>query len=119
MQVNGGFPKLGVLFWGSYNKDYSILAFILGSPYFGKLPNHARCLLSSSLSSMGPVIVRTHFLHCVLVADAGMVLSSSYEIPTTTPRTYSSSSPTKSASKFEGGGRRPGNEVADGRGVLP
>ena len=37
----GGFPKLGVPFWGSQNKDYSILGSILGSPYFGNLP----CLL--------------------------------------------------------------------------
>ena len=30
--------KLGVPFWGVYNKDYSILGSILGSPDFGKLP---------------------------------------------------------------------------------
>ena len=29
--TNGGFPKLGVPFWGPYNKDYSILGSILGS----------------------------------------------------------------------------------------
>ena len=35
----GSFLKLGVPFWGGlYNKDYSILGAILGSPYFGKLP---------------------------------------------------------------------------------
>ena len=34
----GGFPKLGVPFWGPYNKDYSILGSRMGSPYFGKLP---------------------------------------------------------------------------------
>ena len=28
----------GYHFGGAYNKDYSILAFIFGSPYFGKLP---------------------------------------------------------------------------------
>ena len=28
----------GYLFGGPYNKDYSILGSILGSPYFGKLP---------------------------------------------------------------------------------
>ena len=28
----------GTLFRGPYNKDYSILGSILGSPYFGKLP---------------------------------------------------------------------------------
>ena len=34
----GSFPKLGVPFWGPHSKDYSILEFILGSPYLGKLP---------------------------------------------------------------------------------
>ena len=38
----------GTLFRGPYNKDYSILASILGSPYFGKLPHgnsvYKRCL---------------------------------------------------------------------------
>ena len=29
----------GYLFGGPNNKDYSILGSILGSPYFGKLPN--------------------------------------------------------------------------------
>ena len=32
----GGFPKLGVPFWGS--QDYNILGPILRYPYFGKLP---------------------------------------------------------------------------------
>ena len=33
------FPKIrGILFRGPYDKDYSILGSILGSPYFGKLP---------------------------------------------------------------------------------
>ena len=36
---NVGFPKLGVLFGGPHNKDYSILGSRLGSAYFGKLPN--------------------------------------------------------------------------------
>ena len=36
-----GFPKLGVPFWGSHNKDYSILGSILGPPYFGKLAYHS------------------------------------------------------------------------------
>ena len=31
----GGFPKLGVPFWGSHNKDYSILGSILGPPILG------------------------------------------------------------------------------------
>ena len=34
-----GFPKIrGTLFGGPYNKDYSVLGSILGSPYLGKLP---------------------------------------------------------------------------------
>ena len=34
--IKGGFPKVGVLFWGGpQNKDYSILEFIFGSPYLG------------------------------------------------------------------------------------
>ena len=33
-----GFSELGVSFWGPYNKDYSILGSILGSPFLGKLP---------------------------------------------------------------------------------
>ena len=34
-----GFPTLGVAFLGgSYNKDYNIWGYILGSPYFGELP---------------------------------------------------------------------------------
>ena len=32
---------MGYHFWGPNNKDYNILGSILGSPYFGKLPNHA------------------------------------------------------------------------------
>ena len=37
--VCGGFPKLGVLFWGGpYNKKNSVLGPTLGSPYLGKLP---------------------------------------------------------------------------------
>ena len=31
----GGFPKLGVPFWGPYTKDYSILGSKLGSPILG------------------------------------------------------------------------------------
>ena len=35
----GGFPKLGVPFWGGpFIKDDSILGSMLGSPSFGKLP---------------------------------------------------------------------------------
>ena len=44
MEKYKGFPELGVAFWGPYNKDYSILGSILGSPYFEKLP-YTRCIL--------------------------------------------------------------------------
>ena len=44
----GGFPKLGVSFLGGpYNKDYSILWFISGSAYLGKLPYDPRFTYSS------------------------------------------------------------------------
>ena len=45
--LNGGLPKLGVPFWGSYNKDSSILGSILGSPYLGKLPNQVYNTMST------------------------------------------------------------------------
>ena len=35
----GGFQNYGYLFWGLYNRDYSIWGPILGSPYFRKLPH--------------------------------------------------------------------------------
>ena len=43
----GGFPKLGVSFWGfsvwgPHNKDYDILGSILGSPYLGNYPLRPR-----------------------------------------------------------------------------
>ena len=38
LPTQGAFSKLGVPFWGPYNKDYSILGSILGCPNFGKLP---------------------------------------------------------------------------------
>ena len=42
----------GYLFGGPYNKDYSILGSILGSPYFGKLPYEEPPFLKSrALSS--------------------------------------------------------------------
>ena len=44
-QQNGGFPKLGVPFWGSDKRDHSILGSLLGSPILGNyqigLPNIA------------------------------------------------------------------------------
>ena len=38
LRLCGGFSQLGVPFDSPYNKDYSILGSILGSPSFGKLP---------------------------------------------------------------------------------
>ena len=32
----GGYPELGVPYWGRYNKEYSMLGSILGSLYVGK-----------------------------------------------------------------------------------
>ena len=38
----GGFPKLGVPFWGPYTKDYSLWGSMLRCTSFGKLPyNHS------------------------------------------------------------------------------
>ena len=34
-----GFRVEGYLFWGPHNKENIILGSILGSPYFGKLPD--------------------------------------------------------------------------------
>ena len=37
---NMGFPKLGVPCYGApHNKDCNILVYIVGSPYFGRLPS--------------------------------------------------------------------------------
>ena len=47
MKYMGVSQNWGYLFGGPYNKDYSILGSILGSPYFGKLP------FSSLGSSLG------------------------------------------------------------------
>ena len=55
-RLYGGFPKLGgSLIGGPYNKDYSILGSILGSPHFGKLPYVASdgILMSSALQAGG------------------------------------------------------------------
>ena len=39
MGVIWGFPRIrGTIFGGPNYKDYNILGYILGSPYFGKLP---------------------------------------------------------------------------------
>ena len=45
----------GTLFRGPYNKDYSIFGSILGSPYFGKLPDLA--LLESDWHEMHEMVV--------------------------------------------------------------
>ena len=37
--VHMEFPKIRGTFWGPYNRGYSMLGSILGSPYFGKLPH--------------------------------------------------------------------------------
>ena len=61
----GGFPKLGVPFGGPYNKDYSILGSVLGSPYSRKLPIvevRGQC----RVSTFGP-IWRVCQLHYMLV----------------------------------------------------
>ena len=54
------FPKIrGALFGDPYNKDYSILGSILGSPYFGKLP----CSCGRSLVSSSGLLGSFHFFH--------------------------------------------------------
>ena len=51
----GGFPNLGVPFWGPHNKDYNILGSILGFPYFGKLPyTCAKYTLKPGSDELGP-----------------------------------------------------------------
>ena len=57
-----GFPKLGVPFGGPYNKDYSILGSILGSPYFRKLP------YSGSQKVKGAVL-KEEILHDTRIPD--------------------------------------------------
>ena len=44
-----GFPKIRYPPGGPYNKDYSILGFIFGSPCFGKLPCRVQGLEFCSL----------------------------------------------------------------------
>ena len=53
-RISRGFPKLGVPFRGSNNKDYNILGSILGSPYFGKLPNGGSPALVGTPGFPGP-----------------------------------------------------------------
>ena len=36
LELYGGFPTLGVPFWGPQNKDYSILGSTLGSTHFSE-----------------------------------------------------------------------------------
>ena len=55
----------GYLFGGPHNKDYSILGSILGSPYFGKLPNEARKIFVIWGSSVGTCLFGcTTLLRC-------------------------------------------------------
>ena len=47
--ITKGFPKIrSTLLGGPYNKDYSLLGSILGSPYFGKLPQTQQGLRRST-----------------------------------------------------------------------
>ena len=48
----------GTLFRGPYNKDYSILGSILGSPYFGKLPYHVKLQRARSSLIKGSACAR-------------------------------------------------------------
>ena len=60
----GGFPKLGVPFWGSqYIKELSILGSILGSPYFRKV------LLAELIFNMSTKLfnVEQAFKHTIIV----------------------------------------------------
>ena len=47
-KLMGGSKKEGYRMEGPHNEDYSIWGSILGSPYFGKLPNNNRKLLERS-----------------------------------------------------------------------
>ena len=47
------FPKIrGTMLGSPYNKDYSILGSIMGSPYFGKLPCRAKAVKDSGFKSL-------------------------------------------------------------------
>ena len=50
-EQDGGFPKLGVPFWGPHTKDYTIRGSILGFPYFGKVPDASKKLKQGQLLS--------------------------------------------------------------------
>ena len=50
-----GFPKIrGTLLGVPYNKDYSILGSILGSPYLGKLPCRWAHIVGVGFRVIGP-----------------------------------------------------------------
>ena len=62
----GGFPEIrGTLFWGPYNKDYSICGSILGSPHFGKLPYRPQDIVSLGTPEKGPQFVGIRLLGLV------------------------------------------------------
>ena len=73
--LSGDFPKLGVPFWGSHTKDYSILGSILGSRYFGKLPSFCSGFWDGILNAWAicmdnPVLVREAFAAAVIPTRA-------------------------------------------------
>ena len=45
--VFGGLPNLGVPFWGAFNKNFSILGSILGSPYLLNYANYHHAMKQS------------------------------------------------------------------------
>ena len=74
----GGFPKLGLPFWGPNNKDHSIFGSILGSPYLGKPPYvpNARGLIEGMVATR----VRVGLSHSVALvgrSDSAKELSPS------------------------------------------
>ena len=53
-----GFPKMGVPFWGSLDKEVCVLGFTLRSPHFGKLPllNTTRDVSRRHHLEVGPMV---------------------------------------------------------------
>ena len=51
-----GFPKSGIIFRGSHRRDYSILGFILGSPYLKGQEDLVRILVNAQNHIMAPFI---------------------------------------------------------------
>ena len=51
---NWAFPKIrGTCLGASYNEDYNIFGFIVGSPYFGKPPNCSSNMIRGFLKIVG------------------------------------------------------------------